>query len=623
MKNTLWIAVVILVSIFGSISSSMSEIALCPTDASQSFDNCRGRRAVSERLIYDGVWKANKPNGPGRMLGLDWEYSGNFFNGQRHGFGVAILANKSRYVGQWARDQMDGAGIYYSADGKLLQSGTWISDQFKDSHKVNVPLFKAIYDCETSDESALKRIESCTEVLRNITAPEVSKLKVRLKGREESFRNVAYGILAYRAYAYGALGENLREIEDLKTRQSIQRTESDYVKLGASYIRLGKCEDAIQNLKTAVASNPNHRYVKEFGYFHLAITKVLCKDSSSAIPELERATLENPKSLYPVIWLVATYGDNGIVDAISSRPNDPWQRFLLDQIATFMKEPSTEPNLNFVHREFIGSSSIQRSCEANFYIGYALFARGNNDRARRYINAAESYCPLNYFESAPLKFIATILHEKSPKVDPDVQPTQKVNASTGSGFQVAENYYVTNSHVVEGCREFEVGDKNRATLVYADKDQDLALLKTEKSFGSVARIRTDPPKLSEKIIVAGYPLQSMFEGISITSGAVNRLTGFRGDRTHFQITAPIQPGNSGGPVLDGAGNVIGVVVATLRNKPSDVTPQNVNFAISISELVSFLGKKEIQYRKGSLSRDLAETDVAERATTFTQPIKCR
>lgn len=623
MPSFVLIALALFFVIFGGASTSVAQTGQCSQELSDVFDNCKGRRSFGNGLVYDGVWKANKPNGPGRMFGPDWEYSGNFLDGRRHGFGVAIVTKKFKYVGQWAHDEMDGAGVYYSADGRQLQSGTWIANKFKETHKVNLPLFKAIYDCENAQESALKRVESCTDVLKSISPSVETKITVRLKGREETLRNVAYGVLANRAYAYGALGESQKEIDDLKIRQSIQLTEVDYVRLGAAYVKLGKCDDAMQSLKTAVASNPNNYYVKEFGYFHLAIAKVLCKDTSSALPELERAALENPKSLYPIIWLVATYGDNGIVDVISTRQNNPWQRTLLDQVAAFMKDPSKEPSLNFVHREYAGITSLQRSCEANFYIGYALFARGETLRARRYINAAESYCPLNYFESAPLKFIAMILDDKAPRAKSEEQPTQKANVSSGSGFQVAENYYVTNSHVVEGCKEFEIGNKNKATLIYADKKQDLALLKSEKSIGSTAKIRTEPPKLSEKIIVAGYPLQSMFEGISITSGAVNRLSGFRGDQTHFQITAPIQPGNSGGPVLDGAGNVIGIVVATLKDKPSDVTPQNVNFAIAVSELVHFLGKNEIKYQKASFSRDLAETDVAERATTFTQPIKCR
>jgi S1-C subfamily serine protease len=173
--------------------------------------------------------------------------------------------------------------------------------------------------------------------------------------------------------------------------------------------------------------------------------------------------------------------------------------------------------------------------------------------------------------------------------------------SIGTAFEVTDNgHFLTNHHVVKGCRDIHLrhgGAVDEAGVIAIDEANDLALLLDARRVMDrinyrrillrgipYARFREEPSFLSlgESVVAVGYPLQDVLAGINVTTGIVSGTAGAAGDSTRFQITAPIQPGNSGGPVLDSRGQVIGVVVAQLGKtyeQQSGIIPQNVNFAI--------------------------------------------
>ena len=126
-----------------------------------------------------------------------------------------------------------------------------------------------------------------------------------------------------------------------------------------------------------------------------------------------------------------------------------------------------------------------------------------------------------------------------------------------------------------------------AQVLARDAANDLALLKVEAGSEHVATLRAGV-RIGEEIAAFGYPLLGMLStGGNFTVGNVSALSGFKNDSRHIQISAPIQPGNSGGPVIDQCGNVIGVVVSCLGAHNKGVA-QNVNFAININVLTAFL-----------------------------------
>jgi uncharacterized protein len=215
---------------------------------------------------------------------------------------------------------------------------------------------------------------------------------------------------------------------------------------------------------------------------------------------------------------------------------------------------------------------------------------------------------------------------KIPEMNPDsTRVTLEKLDSTGSGFGVGNNYYVTNNHVVNGCSKLKVNSE-MASIINKDPVTDLALLKTNISAtGQTARVRSDRIKIGEEIAVAGFPLRGLLSGFNFTKGNVSSLSGVGGDSRVLQITAPVQPGNSGGPLLDSFGNVIGVVVSKLSWKVSAVTgdiPQNVNFAINANSLTSFLNSNDVAFPNQPLTKELKLVDIAERAKSITVLVEC-
>ncbi len=190
----------------------------------------------------------------------------------------------------------------------------------------------------------------------------------------------------------------------------------------------------------------------------------------------------------------------------------------------------------------------------------------------------------------------------------------------GTGFFVgAGGFVVTNAHVVEGCDNPKVvcglAEPAVAQVLGRDTKNDLALLKVDIAPDHVAALRGDV-RVGEEIAAFGYPLQgTLSTGGNFTVGNVSALAGMQNDSRHLQITAPVQPGNSGGPVVDRAGNVIGVVVSGL-GMHSKGAAQNVNFAINIGVLTAFLNSHGVSYQVETSTHPLQNVDLAEKVRSI-------
>lgn len=217
--------------------------------------------------------------------------------------------------------------------------------------------------------------------------------------------------------------------------------------------------------------------------------------------------------------------------------------------------------------------------------------------------------------------------EASPPSQTTVPGTKSnVPRSTGSGFAVTSTLVVTNAHVVQGCTRVVVLDRGTARVRAADGRNDLALLEVSTS-SAAATLSQGRLRQGDSITVVGYPLQGLLaKGPQVTAGNVTALAGLADNTALFQISAPVQPGNSGGPVIDSSGNVVGVVVSKLNAlKTAAFTgdfPQNVNFAVSSLVLRSFLDAHEVPYRSAPSTKNLATADVADIAKSYTTFIEC-
>lgn len=194
-----------------------------------------------------------------------------------------------------------------------------------------------------------------------------------------------------------------------------------------------------------------------------------------------------------------------------------------------------------------------------------------------------------------------------------------------------DGHVLTNHHVVAGCGSFglrRVGDVERpAVLLAKDGNNDLAVLKASQPYEEVASFRVEPPRLAESVIVYGFPLSGMLASSgNVTLGNVSALMGLGDDSRNLQISAAVQPGNSGGPMFDGSGLLLGVVQSKLNViKAASVTgdiAQNVNFAIRGSLAISFLSANGVEPSFERRRAALPADEVMERAQKVTVQVLC-
>jgi TonB family protein len=173
---------------------------------------------------------------------------------------------------------------------------------------------------------------------------------------------------------------------------------------------------------------------------------------------------------------------------------------------------------------------------------------------------------------------------------------------SGTGFMFgSKDYVITNWHVVRNTKNIKVkflnGDKIKAEVLLKDSTNDIAFLKLERSpqlpASSLRVGNSSNVRMGDKVFTIGYPAHwVMGQNPKYTEGVVNALSGIKDDPTVFQISAQIQPGNSGGPLFNQSGEVIGITQAALDPQLAiesiGALPQNVNYAIKSSYISALL-----------------------------------
>ena len=213
--------------------------------------------------------------------------------------------------------------------------------------------------------------------------------------------------------------------------------------------------------------------------------------------------------------------------------------------------------------------------------------------------------------------IKKVVFSKSRSSTPDSR--KRMVVSTGTGFFISKNgYLITNHHVVKGASKISLvlhdGSIVDATLVNSDPINDIALLKVNVKTPALELGGSATVNKGEQVLTLGYPLIGLQgQEQKATFGRVNSLSGVKGDIRFLQIDVPIQPGNSGGPLIDGNGKVIGIITAALSQintlRATGVLPQSVNYAVKSDYIFPILaGKVEASY---SNKDGINETDMSK------------
>ncbi|MBC9878147.1 trypsin-like peptidase domain-containing protein [Bradyrhizobium sp. INPA01-394B] len=218
---------------------------------------------------------------------------------------------------------------------------------------------------------------------------------------------------------------------------------------------------------------------------------------------------------------------------------------------------------------------------------------------------------------------------------PAGKPGKGAKSGFGTGFVVsAAGHIVTNNHVIDGCGELKGNLTGEAAMVLrvvsADANNDLALLQAPSTatFKEFARIRDRPIRSGDSVVAIGFPFHGLLTSdFTVTTGIVSSLSGMRNDSRFLQISAPVQPGNSGGPMFDTTGQLVGVVTGKLDGlrvaAATGSIPENINFAIKTGALRDFLDNSVVPYQTAEPKGELKTTEIAGNARAYTMLISCK
>ena len=200
-----------------------------------------------------------------------------------------------------------------------------------------------------------------------------------------------------------------------------------------------------------------------------------------------------------------------------------------------------------------------------------------------------------------LKQNQRVLDRTIRRIDINAPVLAPVSKFSGTGFALtAEGYLVTSYHVIQGADSLLVEGRNHqrfhAEPVYSDVKHDLAILRiTDKRFNGFGRlpyaIKSGQADLGERVFTLGYPREDVVYG----EGSLSARSGFEGDTAFYQVSIPVNPGNSGGPLLDERGNLIGVVSGRQNDAQSAAFATKSSYLVRLVDSLAATAKADAPY----------------------------
>ena len=276
---------------------------------------------------------------------------------------------------------------------------------------------------------------------------------------------------------------------------------------------------------------------------------------------------------------------------------------------------STEPTMR--HKCVVHGATGKEVCGFGFTYQAAL-------------KSAMSKCRVAYWKNNPDACGKESVAEKPTKPAATSDDGKIIIIGSGSGFFVTkQGHVVSNDHVIGICKKviaYEEGKEINLDILATDMVNDIGLVKGKFQKVSYLNIKPDGAELGEDIVAFGYPLSRFTsDSVKLTKGIVSSLSGPGNNYSQIQIDAAIQPGSSGGPILNMNGQVIGVAVSGLSKKllaqETDYIPENVNFAVAAQSLMSFLKGNKVSVGTGA-SRTLSTKELAKIGEPATIQLFC-
>ena len=264
-----------------------------------------------------------------------------------------------------------------------------------------------------------------------------------------------------------------------------------------------------------------------------------------------------------------------------------------------------------------GNGTTSKGQKLNFTYGM------NEDEARAYLSM-----PAESSEET-----GTPNQPNQPDGAQAASKSEPIPISSGTAFFIADSgYLLTNNHVVDGCDYMQMilpnGDQLRGTAVFTDSINDLAVVKVNYRPTTIASFPASSNyRAGDDILAFGFALGSDLASSGVlTTGTIGALSGIRNDSRYMQVTATLQHGNSGGPLIDRFGNVIGIntqgIDAVEYYKANGITPEPANFSVKEMVIKTFLKSNAVPFVENTRTQVKSTADLGEEMKGYSTRAMC-
>ena len=616
--------------------SNVLALPNCPS--SGYFDNCSGSDFLTDGSKYIGEYKQNKPHGEGMLTKPNGDkYVGEWNNGDQEGQGTFFYSNGDKYIGQWSDNKLNGLGTFIWGT-KTEFSGYKFIGHYKNNYRDG--------QGEMTYPDGSKYVGNWNDNKFNgqgtfIWGKYSEFSGYKFIGQYKDDKRDGLGVMTYSDGGKydGNWKNNDRNGYGAYTFSDGRKYVGEWN--GGKYQGLGKLfhpdgslnkEGIFKNGQFLSAQTEALPTCTSSEYFHNCFGIYEFDDGAKYVGEWQNNEIHGQGAFtfpsgnkYLGEFKNGDFNGQGtFIWADGDKYVGEWLNDKKNGQGTYTYADGAEYVGEWQNNEYHGQGTF------TYPDGKKVVGNFENDKLNGY--ATKYYADGNIYQQGIFKddeFLNT--QETSPNnINKNNQNNDVIKASSGSGFAVSsDGYVITNNHVVEGCQEVIVHTKEKdikTRIISSDRPNDLALLKGNFRPEAVFALSNNRPVLLEDIYVAGYPFgNNISSSIKVTKGIISALTGIGNNYSNIQFDAALQPGNSGGPIIDNNGNVIAVAVSKLSRKYTlenfDVIPENTNFGIISGVVKNILDSNDV-VRPAANQSELSKERLRKMISSGTYYISC-